>query len=155
VLGKVIRLLRLLRYNDTIMPASDKIHQPVKNALIRDGWTITNDPFTLDIGTDTLYADLKAERDTADSTKQVIVVEVKSFSEKSLIHALQQALGQYQIYRNILEDYFPECALYLAVSTEAYKALQLRTSFQTLMRRKQLSIIVVDIVDEEITEWID
>ena len=137
------------------MPALDKIHQPVKNALIRDGWTITNDPFTLDIGTDTLYADLKAERDTANSAKQVIVVEVKSFSEKSLIHALQQALGQYQIYRNILEDYFPNFALYLAVSTEAYKELQLRTSFQTLMRRRQLSLIVVDIIDEEIIEWID
>lgn len=137
------------------MSASDKIHLPVKNALIRDGWTITNDPFTLDIGTDTLYADLKAERIMADSAKQVIVVEVKSFSEKSLIHALQQALGQYQIYRNIVEDYFPGFALYLAVSTEAYKELQRRTSFQILMRRKQLSLIVVDIVDEEIVQWIE
>jgi hypothetical protein len=137
------------------MAATDKIHQPVKSALIRDGWTITNDPFTLDIGTDTLYADLKAEREVAGNAKQVIVVEVKSFSEKSLIHALQQALGQYQIYRNILEDYFPDFALYLAVSMDAYKELQLRTSFQILMRRKQLALIVVDIGNEEIVAWID
>ncbi len=65
--------LWFLRYNCLITPTSDKIHQPVKNALIRDGWTITNDPFTLDIGADTLYADLKAEREIADSAKSDIV----------------------------------------------------------------------------------
>ncbi|NET09520.1 MAG: hypothetical protein F6K16_33415 [Symploca sp. SIO2B6] len=27
--------------------ARDAIHNQVKNALIRDGWTITDDPYTL------------------------------------------------------------------------------------------------------------
>jgi len=34
----------------------------VKNALIKDGWTITDDPFTLEYGTDKAYPDLAAER---------------------------------------------------------------------------------------------
>ncbi len=32
------------------MPARDKVHDIVKNALIKDGWTITDDPLTLKFG---------------------------------------------------------------------------------------------------------
>ncbi|MCI0378509.1 MAG: hypothetical protein L0215_12945 [Gemmataceae bacterium] len=32
------------------MPARDLYHGAVKNALIKDGWTITHDPFTLSFG---------------------------------------------------------------------------------------------------------
>ena len=29
------------------MPAKDTYHDPLRNALIKDGWTITDDPFRL------------------------------------------------------------------------------------------------------------
>lgn len=29
------------------MPRKDRIHEAVKNALVKDGWTITDDPFRL------------------------------------------------------------------------------------------------------------
>ena len=45
-----------------LMPADDTIKQPVVNALIKDGWTITHDPYRIEIGTDNLYVDLGAER---------------------------------------------------------------------------------------------
>jgi hypothetical protein len=32
------------------MPASDLYHDTVKNALTKDGWTITHDPYTLTFG---------------------------------------------------------------------------------------------------------
>jgi hypothetical protein len=32
------------------MPAKDRIHHAVKNALIKDGWTITHDPYRLEVG---------------------------------------------------------------------------------------------------------
>ncbi len=44
------------------MPAKDAIHDAVKNALIKDGWTITADPYVIDYAGLTLYADLAAER---------------------------------------------------------------------------------------------
>ena len=44
------------------MPAKDFIHNTVKNALIKDGWTITNDPYTIRYEDDSVYADLGAER---------------------------------------------------------------------------------------------
>jgi hypothetical protein len=43
------------------MPARDFYHDTVKNVLIKDGWTITHDPFPLRYGIRRLYADLGAE----------------------------------------------------------------------------------------------
>ena len=42
------------------MPAKDRYHDCAKNALIKDGWTITNDPFTLKWGKREMYVDLGA-----------------------------------------------------------------------------------------------
>jgi hypothetical protein len=36
------------------MPAKDIYHDAVKNALIKDGWTITADPYYIIYGTDLL-----------------------------------------------------------------------------------------------------
>ena len=44
------------------MPAKDIYHDTVKRALEKDGWTITHDPFPLQIGKKRLSADLGAER---------------------------------------------------------------------------------------------
>jgi hypothetical protein len=43
------------------MAARDKIHEPVKNALIKAGWTITSDPYTIEFEDEFVYADLAAE----------------------------------------------------------------------------------------------
>ena len=42
--------------------AKDKIHEQVKNALIKDGWMITHDPFTITFGIRRVYADLGANK---------------------------------------------------------------------------------------------
>ncbi len=44
------------------MPAKDIYHDTVKNALIKDGWNITNDPYILTIGRKDLFVDLGAEK---------------------------------------------------------------------------------------------
>ncbi|MEP7199171.1 MAG: element excision factor XisH family protein, partial [Chloroflexota bacterium] len=44
------------------MPAADIIHNAVKNALIKDGWTITDDQYTIGFEDVNVYADLAAER---------------------------------------------------------------------------------------------
>ena len=76
------------------MPAKDLYHDTVKNALIKDGWTITHDPLRLRQGNDLLYVDLGAERLlTATKKDRKIDVEVKSFASPSNIAALENALG--------------------------------------------------------------
>ena len=39
------------------MPAADIIHDAVKNALVKDGWIITDDPYTIKYEDLTLFAD--------------------------------------------------------------------------------------------------
>jgi predicted RecB family endonuclease len=60
--------------------AKDLFHQAVKQALIKDGWTITSDPLIIRIERVKLEIDLAAEKD-----EQKIAVEVKSFINPSVI----------------------------------------------------------------------
>ena len=44
------------------MPAQDIFHDVVKNALTKDGWTITDDPLYISFGGVDFYVDLGAEK---------------------------------------------------------------------------------------------
>src|SRR5215510_6624640 len=62
------------------MPRYDVYHEPVKHALIKDGWTITDDPFIIEYKGLRLYADLGAEKPiAAEKFGRKIVVEIKVF----------------------------------------------------------------------------
>ncbi len=77
------------------MPSKDEIHGIVKMALIKDGWTITHDPFFLRLGSMRTYGDMGAERPFAATRgMQKILVEVKSFVGRSAVYDLEQAVGQ-------------------------------------------------------------
>ena len=45
------------------MPARDIYHHAVKAALINDGWTVTDEDYTLLVGRQRVFVDLAAERD--------------------------------------------------------------------------------------------
>lgn len=138
------------------MPKLDIIHNAVKNALIKDGWAITDDPYVIQYRRTTLYADLGAERPIgAERDGQKLVVEVKSFVGASKIQDLKEALGQYDIYRYLLEETAPERKLYLAVSAIAYKSFFNQDVIQLILHKHQLPLIVVDTEIEEITQWIN
>ena len=62
------------------MPAKDIYHDTVKNALIKDGWTITDDPLSLKVGKKDIFIDLAANKLlVAEKKDKKIAVEVKSF----------------------------------------------------------------------------
>ncbi len=84
--------------------AKDAIHNAVKNALIKDGWIITADPYRIKTDDFQVYADLAADRPiAAERAGERIVVEIKRFTGHSLINDLYGALGQYLIYLRLLE----------------------------------------------------
>lgn len=106
------------------MSAKDIYHETVKRALQKDGWTITHDPFPLQIGRKRLSADLGAERlINAEKGTQKIVVEVKSFVGRSDVKDLEQALGQYVLYRHVLNEMQSDRKLYLAISEEVFNSV--------------------------------
>jgi len=93
--------------------AKDIIHEPVKNALIKDGWIITDDPLTLKYEEVRAYVDLGAERlIAAERQNEKIAIEIKSFVGRSVIHDLEVTLGQYILYLNLLKVLEPDRKLY-------------------------------------------
>ena len=138
------------------MPAKDTYHNNVRTALEKDGWTITNDPLTLEIGDRSLFVDLGAEKIfAAEKQGRKIAVEVKSFIAASPVHDLEEALGQYIVYEDILEFSEPERNIYLAVREEVYLDIFSEPIGQLLLRKKRLKLIVFDSSKEIIVRWID
>ncbi|MEM9541057.1 MAG: element excision factor XisH family protein [Cyanobacteria bacterium P01_E01_bin.42] len=138
------------------MPRLDIIHNAVKQALVNDGWTITNDPYTIQYRQTTLYADLGAERTiAAERHGNKLVIEIKSFIGTSKIQDLKEALGQYDIYRYLLEETAPDRKLYVAISADIYKTFFQQDTIQLILRKHQLPLIIVDLEAEEIKQWIN
>lgn len=137
------------------MAAKDKIHDAVKNALIRDGWKITADPYTLKSGRENVHIDLAAEKLlAAERDGEKIAVEIKSFISRSPMHDLEGALGQYNLYASILRRLEPTRRLFLAVSDTVYDALLSMDSFALVVDDYHISIFVVELEREEIIQWI-
>jgi hypothetical protein len=137
------------------MPVEDRIHNSVKSALIKDGWTITADPYRIEYKSSKVYADLRAERPiAAERGNEIIIVEIKSFLNNSLVHDFHNALGQYLFYRSLLELTQTEFPLYLAVSIEAYEALENRDALWETLELYRVALVVVNLISEEIVRWI-
>ncbi|MEB3189632.1 MAG: XisH family protein [Snowella sp.] len=103
------------------MPAKDIFHDCVKRALIKDGWTITDDPLSLKIGKKDLFIDLAAEKMLmAERGTEKIAVEIKSFVGTSEVEDLKNALGQYVLYEKIIKRQLLHRTLYLAIRETTY-----------------------------------
>ena len=137
------------------MPQYDFYHDTVKNALIKDVWVITDDPFTIKFKGRTLFADLGAEKLlAAENSERKIVVEIKGFSSPSPMTELEKAVGQYNIYRTFLKRVNPERKLYLAIDQNAYQNFFLDPAIQEIITDQQINLIVFNPIPQEIIQWI-
>ncbi|HEY9812746.1 MAG TPA: XisH family protein [Candidatus Sericytochromatia bacterium] len=136
------------------MAAKDIYHNVVKIALEKDGWTITNDPLRLTIGSRSVYVDLGAEKlFAAEKEGRKIAVEVKSFVNPSPVNDLENALGQYILYSKILEEEQPERVIYLAIPLNVFRDIFSEPIGQILLRKTDLRLLVFDPKKEVIVEW--
>lgn len=134
--------------------AKDIIHDAVKNALIKDGWKITHEPFIITFEGEPVYADLGAERTiAAERNGEKIVVEIKSFMRPSPIQDFKEALGQYLIYRDLLAETEPDYSSYLAIRDDTYFDAFQRSIIQFRVKRYEMALIIVDVIKEVIIEW--
>ena len=136
------------------MSRRDAIHFEVRDALIRDGWTITDDPFYLEYLTDELQVDLGAERLIA-ATRGIerIAVEIKAFAGRSMLTDAQQAIGQYIFYRSLLAEQEPDRHIYLAISEEAASLIDLHPAIGLVLTKQHVGLVVVNIASKEVVEW--
>ena len=137
------------------MPAKDIYHDTVKNSLVKDGWTVTHDPLKLKWGKKDLFIDLGAEQLlAAQKEESKIAIEIKSFVGRSDVADLENALGQYVLYHDILEEVSPERVLYLAIRDAIFQDLFEEPIGKLLLNKRRVKLIVFDPDKEEILRWI-
>ena len=137
------------------MPQQDLYHHQVRNALIKDGWTIVDDPFQIAYKGMRVYADLGAEKVIAASkANRKIVVEIKVFNTPSPVTELERAIGQYAIYHTFLKRISPERELFLAVAEDIYQDFFLKPAVQDIIADQAIQMLVFNPDNEEVVQWI-
>jgi hypothetical protein len=136
--------------------AKDFYHNIVKNALIKDGWRITHDPYRIKIEEIGYEIDLGAEPIiAAEKEEQIIAVEIKSFVGPSNINEFHRAIGQFVDYSIALEEEDPNRTLFLAIPNLIYATFFQKSIIQKAIQRIQGKIIVYNPVNETIEQWIN
>ncbi|MCU0476995.1 MAG: hypothetical protein MUC99_12980 [Anaerolineae bacterium] len=138
------------------MPAIDICEPQVVHALEKLGYQVTHQPYAIRLNQPReplLFADLRLVS-TRDTTRGIIVVEVKCFaSGRNVLDELYGAVGQCMMYRTILEQVEPDAMVYLSVPRSVHQAKLNNQSVIRLMREARLGFLVVDLETEEVVSW--
>jgi hypothetical protein len=138
------------------MPATDIYHKNVKQALLRDGWSILKEHYELKYRGDKLYPDIAAEKTiVAERGPRKILVEIKSFLGRSFISDLQASIGQYVMYRDVIKAQGLEFELYLAISETVYETNFQAPLAQLIVEQNQVNLLVFSIDQEVVSAWIN
>ncbi len=133
-------------------------HEAVRNALEKDGWTITDDPYQirlLDVESD---IDLAAERVIGAQRKgngltEKIAIEIKSFVGASFMKDLHNAVGQFTNYKILMKLEEPERVLYLAVPHSVYTRKFNVVGVKLICREAGIRLMSYDQINETIVTW--
>ncbi|WP_414755783.1 XisH family protein [Anabaena sp. CCY 9910] len=135
--------------------AKDRFHHIVRNALEKDGWKVTADPYEINVDDVDFEIDLAAEQLlAAEQAGRKIAVEIKSFISPSNVSEFHTALGQFLNYRDALDKIEPERQLYLAVRVPIYKSFFQRKFIASAVVKYQLRLIIYDVEEEVIRQWL-
>jgi XisH protein len=136
--------------------AKDIYHKIVRAALVKDGWTITHDPYLLARNSRKPYeVDLGAEKFiAAERGLEKIAVEVKSFIGTSMTYDFHAAFGQYNVYRFFMDNKEKERVLYLAIPEEVYNTFFSDVDIESICAHFNVKILIFDASKIEIVSWI-
>lgn len=138
------------------MPNRDLYHPCVKHALVRDGWHITHDPFSLKLGKKDMFVDLGAERFLAAEKQNIkIAVEIKSFIGASEVEDLRNAIGQYILHRAALKRFELSRLLYLAIREITFIKIFEEEIGQALLEDENVKLLIFSPEKEVVVRWID
>ncbi len=142
------------QYYLLMMAAKDLFHDAVKQALIKQEWTITADPLIVKIDKVRFEIDLAAEKVlAAEKADRKIAIEIKSFLKTSAITDFHSALGQFLNYRLALQMSEPDRILYLAVPVDTYETFFQERFTQEAVKIYQILLLIYDPIQEVIIQW--
>jgi hypothetical protein len=133
------------------MPQRDLYHNAVKQALIKDGWAMTHDPYLVLSGGHRGFVNLGTGRTiAAEKEGQKIAVAIKSFVSSSRVADMEQAPGQYLLYRSWMARMEPERRLFLGISQETAIEIFEETAGRVLVEDYALCLLIVNMEREDI-----
>ena len=137
------------------MPQLDRHHFAVSHALEKEGWTIVRHNMGLLLDNTYVYIDIEARRSEVTAPLPASIgVEVKVIAPRRVTEQVERAIGQYIIYRSLLEDAYPNHACYLAVSTRDYRRHLSGPKYRRVFQTNRIHLLIFDEVREEIDQWI-
>lgn len=102
-----------------------------------------------------MYVDLGAEQlVTAQKADCQIAVEIKSFIGNSMLRDMENAVGQYFVYRAVMTRTEPNRKLYVAIHNEIFVDIFEEPLGRLMLEDYQIPLIVFDIQAEAILRWI-
>lgn len=134
--------------------AKDLYHDKFRNALVKDGWNITHDPYPLRVGRIGYEVDFGAEKLlAAEKGNLKIAVELKSFAGPSDINEFHRAVGQFNDYFVALEVVEPDRQLFLGIPDDAWEDFFQEPIIQKSLERIQAKVVVYSVATETIVSW--
>jgi virulence-associated protein VapD len=91
----------------------------------------------------------------AEKGEQRIAVEVQSFLNRSVVRDLEEAVGQYEIYRTVLARSEPDRLLYLAVPRYTFETVLAEQFGQLILSELHLRLLVFNDQQERVIQWIN
>lgn len=138
------------------MSARNIYHDTVVKALEADGWTITDDPLKVGYGGRNLEIDLGAERAVigAERGQEKIAVEIQSFLKESPVRDLEEAIGQYDLYRILLVETESPRQLFMAVPQRVWATILSEPPGRLAAARLRLQFVVFSEEEDKVIQWI-
>lgn len=139
-----------------IMPAIDSCEPPILRALQKDGWHVFGKPHLIYTDEHHVFADFSLQRVTEDQMQQIVIAEVKCFSNpQDDLQELYTAIGQYIFYRSALLIMESSTLLYLAIPVHVYTRLSDEPAVLLAFRESQIKVVIVDVEAEEVIQWLN
>ena len=136
--------------------ARDIFHPIVREALEKDGWRITHDPYPIRVKGRNYEVDLAADQlVAAEKGLTKIAVEVKSFTSPSFAYEFHAVLGQYLNYQTFMEIQEPDRRLYLAVARNIYEKFFLEEGTQLIVEKFRINLVIFEVMTKEIEKWME
>jgi XisH protein len=135
--------------------AKDLYHDNVCEALQKEGWLITQNPYKMEVEKVTYEIDLGAEPIVAaEKEGNKIAVEIKSFAGASTISEFHRAVGQFVDYTIALQFVEPDRQLYLAVPMITYNTFFQKNVIKASLDFINCKLIVYNPLNNTIVSWI-
>ncbi len=83
-----------------------------------------------------------------------LAVEIKSFLGQNFSHEFYEAMGQYDNYFFALAEIDPNHEVVVAISTTIFESFFQRKYVQRLLELKRIPVVVIDIENQTIEQWI-